>query len=58
MEMLVPAHTHVEREKPSTQLCSQEGLLQVLMRRAGGAQGELEDGRHFAEWQDPFPKPS
>eukprot|EP00291_Cryptomonas_curvata_P010866 CAMPEP_0172187180 /NCGR_PEP_ID=MMETSP1050-20130122/21203_1 /TAXON_ID=233186 /ORGANISM="Cryptomonas curvata, Strain CCAP979/52" /LENGTH=331 /DNA_ID=CAMNT_0012861491 /DNA_START=244 /DNA_END=1235 /DNA_ORIENTATION=- len=22
------------------------------------AQGELEGGRHFAEWQDPFPKPS
>jgi len=22
------------------------------------AQGELENGRHFAEWNDPFPKPS
>ena len=22
------------------------------------AQGELADGRHFAEWHDPFPKPS
>ncbi|QLB20467.1 aminopeptidase N [Vespertiliibacter pulmonis] len=22
------------------------------------AQGELEDGRHWVEWQDPFPKPS
>ncbi len=22
------------------------------------AAGELEDGRHFAEWHDPFPKPS
>ena len=21
-------------------------------------QGELGGGRHFAEWQDPFPKPS
>lgn len=23
-----------------------------------GEVGELEDGRHYAEWQDPFPKPS
>ena len=23
-----------------------------------GAQGELPEGRHFAEWHDPFPKPS
>ena len=23
-----------------------------------GASGELPDGRHFAEWHDPFPKPS
>ena len=23
-----------------------------------GATGELPDGRHFAEWHDPFPKPS
>ena len=22
-----------------------------------GARGELDDGRHFAEWEDPFPKP-
>jgi len=22
------------------------------------AEGDLADGRHFAEWQDPFPKPS
>ncbi len=23
-----------------------------------GAHGDLDDGRHFAEWNDPFPKPS
>ena len=38
---------------------AEKGAAPVLLSNGNPvASGELESGRHFAEWEDPFPKPS
>ncbi|HEX8525938.1 aminopeptidase N [Allosphingosinicella sp.] len=40
-------------------MIADKALYPVLLSNGDAvAQGELEDGRHWAEWHDPFPKPS
>ena len=43
----------------TTTLVADRARYPVLLSNGNcTARGELEDGRHYATWQDPFPKPS
>jgi len=43
----------------TTRIIADEKSLPVLLSNGNlAASGKLADGRHFAEWHDPFPKPS
>jgi aminopeptidase N len=48
-DVMAPFKVRLEAEKKYPVLLSNGNLL---------AQGDLPDGRHYAEWEDPFPKPS
>ncbi len=42
-----------------TRITAEKALAPVLLANGNCTDsGELEDGRHFAEWHDPYPKPS
>mgnify|MGYP003701140363 CR=1 FL=1 len=42
-----------------TRITAEQSLAPVLLANGNCVEsGELEDGRHFAEWHDPYPKPS
>ncbi len=42
-----------------TRIVADKGLAPVLLSNGNCiARGELEDGRHYAEWHDPFKKPA
>ncbi|SHG88770.1 aminopeptidase N [Ferrimonas marina] len=49
-DVLARYHTRIEADKARFPF--------LLSNGNKVAEGELEGGRHFAEWQDPFPKPS
>jgi aminopeptidase N len=49
-DMLAPFFVRIEAEKSS--------YPHLLSNGNPGARGELPAGRHFAEWDDPHPKPS
>ncbi len=43
----------------SVRMTADKALYPVLLANGDPvAQGELDDGRHWAEWHDPYPKPS
>ena len=48
-DVMAPFHVRVEADR--------EHYPVLLSNGNPGASGELPNGRHFAEWNDPFPKP-
>ena len=49
-DVMARFHVRIEADKTRVPL--------LLSNGNRTAEGDLEDGRHFAEWDDPFPKPS